>query len=582
MELLHSWVNYRYFCLFLEALISVLILALAVTVPGIGSRQLKWAERLLKKIAQSPSKAILTITLLAVGARAALLPWIPVPKPSMHDEFSYLLAGKTYAAGRITNKPPPMWPHFESVHILQRPTYMSMYPPAQGLFLAIGMRLAGQAWLGVVIGVILMSAAICWMLQGWFSAPWALVGGLLVIVRWVVFSYWVNSYWGGGIPAFAGALVAGSLPRLLRWGRIRDSIALGLGLTLLANSRPYEGLVFSAVAIVGFVTWTVKHGLSRRLWKARILTSLSLLLTVAAAATLYYNWRVSGDPLLLPYVADQQQYAVVPLFLPEKLKPEPRYQSASLRRVYEADLKLYQKGRSAAGVPEMLRKVKDFWLFYFGPLFTIPMAALLLRVPKPKDERTNFYWLIVAVSLGALLVEVWFYPHYASPMMAVIIALIVQGMRALRTWCWKGKPAGLFLSRAIPIACLLMLAVPITAAALRWSLAYWPLQWYGGTPDVVRPSSLTARFAQSHKKALIFVRYSAAHDITDEWVYNEPNLDQAPVVWAREIDRSQDAALIRYFSNRSVWLLEPDRRPLRLQPYPLCSESQRSGSNRLH
>lgn len=581
MNLLHSWVTNRYFCLALEAVVSLLIVALALAVPSIGSRQLTSAERLLKEAAQRPKQGILVIMLLALAARAALLPWMPAPEPSIHDEFSYLLAGKTYAAGRTTNKPDPMWPHFESVHILQQPTYMSMYPPAQGLFLAIGERLAGRAWIGVLIGVMLMSGAVCWMLQGWLSAPWALVGGLLTVVRWGIFSYWVNSYWGGAVPALGGALVAGSLPRLLRWRRLRDSITLGLGLILLANSRPYEGLVFSAVAILGFVTWTMRHSLLRRLWKARIVTSLSLLIAAAAPAMLYYNWRVSGSPLLLPYVADQEQYAIVPLFLSQKLKPEPKYRSASLRRVYEADLRLYEKGRSAAGIPEMLRKIKDFWLFYFGPLLTIPISALLLRDSTLKDERTKYFLLILAVSIGALLVEVWFYPHYASPAMAVIIALILQGMRVLRGWCWKGKPSGLFLVRAIPIACLLMGLVPCGAAALRWNLEYWPLQWYGGTPDLVRPPSLTARLARSHMKALIFVRNNPTHDVADEWVYNEPNLDQAPIVWAREIDTSQDAALIRRFPHRSVWLIEPDKHPWQLQPYPLFSESQRSTSRML-
>jgi len=53
MNLLHSWVTNRYFCLALEAVLSLLIVALALAVPSIGSRQLTSAERLLKEAAEA-------------------------------------------------------------------------------------------------------------------------------------------------------------------------------------------------------------------------------------------------------------------------------------------------------------------------------------------------------------------------------------------------------------------------------------------------------------------------------------------------------------------------------------------------
>ena len=67
----------------------------------------------------------------------------------------------------LTNPTHPMWGHFESMHILQHPTYAAMYHAAQGLILAAG------SWCPVIPGPAstsaspLMCALLCWMLQGW-------------------------------------------------------------------------------------------------------------------------------------------------------------------------------------------------------------------------------------------------------------------------------------------------------------------------------------------------------------------------------------------------------------------------------
>src|SRR5579859_1387164 len=207
----------------------------AIGSPRAGATWVGTLEQGLTRFAAKKRLALVAVALSAILGRLAILWLIPVPVPAVHDEFSYLLAADTFAHGRLANPPHPMWFFLDTFHVEEHPSYASIFPPAQGGMLALG-QILGHPWIGVLLSMALMCAAMTWMLQGWFPAEWAPLGGVLVLVRFAFFSYWINSYWGGAVAATGAAMVLGAFPRIIHYKRWRDATILAIGAGLLANS----------------------------------------------------------------------------------------------------------------------------------------------------------------------------------------------------------------------------------------------------------------------------------------------------------------------------------------------------------
>lgn len=531
-----------------ETIAAGLCLAAAWLVPKGKWTWLHGIEQRIATFAHHRIRAIAIAGLLPVIIRLALLPALPVPQPAVHDEFGYLLLADTFASGRVTNPTHPFWRHFEAPYIFFQPTYTSQYPVAPAILLALPKVFGAHPWLGVCLGTGLLCALVCWMLQGWVPPPWALLGGLLAASRYGIVSSWVNTYWGGTAAAIGGALVVGSLPRLLRAWRTRDSLLLALGLAILAQSRPYEGFLFSLPVLILLLARFLKDrrmALRERL--AHSAVPFALAMAAVAGWMAYYNWRVTGHPLVMPYMLNQELYGTPQSFFWQRplLDAPGIHRHKDIADVFAWQMKAYRDGFTWKNQGERLA---SFWEFYLQPLLTLPLLWLPWGLRKPRIR-------VLVLGAGLLLIGnslyPFFFPHYAAPLCGVLLLLVVQGMRHLRAQSAFAFHALLFL---------ILTGSVLTAAGGIFDPAL--------IDNAETARSKAARQLVAHGgKHLVLVTYSSDHSFHNGVIYNDADIDHSSIVWARSLDPAANRALLSYYHDRQAWIFHPDETPVTLVPF---------------
>jgi hypothetical protein len=508
-------------------------------------------ENAIVRFSQRPWLTAFLVGSLAIGLRAALLPVLGPPVPYVADEFSILLQAQTFALGTLAMPTHPLHPFFESYYVNQVPAYASMYFPGRGAPLAAGIALFGSAWAGVWLSMIALCMCVPWMLRAWVSKPLALIGGVLVVLEYAVLSGWINSYYGGAFTALGGVLVLGAFPRLLQEPRWRDGAALGLGLFILMISRPFEGALFALPFGLVLLVSVVRRLSARELTPAiRIGLPTVGALGAGALLILVSNAATTGNMLADPYSLNRASHAVAPPFLFQELGNPSNRLPANMVRGYQAEAESHVMGDSIGSFAiKAVSTIRRAIEFYAGALFIIPLVIGLFLMRK-------HYAVLASGALLSLsvIVNTWEWSHYWAPGFGLFIILIMKGFGGLRRWRFRSREAGLFLSRALPIATAAMLVIPMIAlyaGAPRTE----PVHFFRTCCIVVSQTNrnrIIEQLRASPRRDLVLVRHRSDEQPFMTLVANEPDIDGSEIVWAHDRGGATQQ-LLAYYPDRNVW-----------------------------
>lgn len=509
---------------------------------------------LLRRLGRSRTLSVVVFAVLGFGGSLAVGLVRGAPLPFVHDEFSYLLAGDTFASGRLTNPTHPLWEHFESFHIIHQPTYQSKYPPGQGLVLGLGQALTGEPAVGVWISAGLMAAAVGWALLVWLPPAWGTLVSLMFIAHLAWFSYWAQSFWGGNVAAIGGALAFGGFRALIDRPRWSYGAAFGTGLAVMAASRPLEGVIVALFLGGALLLQAVKaRGAGARGLILRGGVGAAAVLLVALAALGHYNREVTGSPFTMPYQVHEAEYAAAPTLLVQAPGPPPSYRHAEIERYWLTwGRDRHERLRS---FPTVLRHVWDRLVAHSRTLLGVAALGILglFGVVHGLDLSRASHRKGFTLAISAMLMVVVAssatkaaHSHYIAPITVVLWIAVGGGLLGFHRRARR--------RRDFNLAPLILLVSVLATFLTGLGIVLSP------------PGSFALERAQMIESLedlpgdhLVLVTYRDGYNFFEEWVYNRADIDGASVVWARSMGSVRDRALLDYFENRTPWHLEVGR-----------------------
>ncbi len=270
------------------------------------------------------------------------------------------------------------------------------------------------------------------------------------------------------------------------------------------------------------------------------------------ACLLVYNRAVTGDAFRTPYAVNQATYGW-PMTLPWFHPPAPHFRHVELERYYDYERDVHDHPGAFRA-----RTAEEIWRFYFGPALSVPLIMLPLLWRK---GRMRLLFVAAGLTVAATLIEVGSSPHYAAAATGCFLAIIVAGFRRL---C--ARPWGVRYAMAAPVILLLIMSVRagLEQVHLPFTQRVNSGSWCCVPPGNPAKSQILATLDRIGGRHLVLVRPKTDPDDVFQWIYNDADIDASKVVWARDMGPQENAELLHYFRDRTIWLLDVNVKPARM------------------
>jgi len=307
----------------------------------------------------------------------------------------------------------------------------------------------------------------------------------------------------------------------------------------------------------------------------KIILPLSIILFITVLGMGAYNKQITGDVKNSPYFLYERTYQRVPFFVWQPYNPQVKFNNETMEiheeRFFE---KFYFEKKTLKGFFKDMQKASmNLTMFFFGYPLAIPSLAVLLSLFFNRKALAHlggaFFILLGYVAVLNFLVLT----HYFSPLTCLAVLLITIGLRGVGGLKLRNGRIGralviflIVLQLFLNITMTPKLPKVMSLARNIQSSSVIPAkgphtghsQLFAGIFNRINfPASFTREelkniLMKQGGKYLVIVKYPITHTTDFEWVYNDADIDHAPIVWARDMDELHKKRLLEYFKYRQV------------------------------